>query len=823
MKKPFHFKNIAMRWLFKVYLIIALAVIVIAVILSALFTGLIYANVQSKYMKRPDNDYRNVTVVDVMGLGSLRTGWMADDKLLVMTSDDDTGDHVHYEANSIFLAMNGSWLIKDPGYGSIQQDVAQTYYDTQFASNTIFVDNKAQTVKGVGKMTEVVNSELYGHILGQAPEAYGQYDGKSVLNKFDRHAIMMNHDSESYYILVDDVSSSQEHVYGLNMVHTNRARVELDGKVFNMDGKTMGNHFAVMVDNMIVHYEVVGDAMEFSAPFFQKMGEQFGPLFRANAKKAKAEQFMTVISVDPTYDGATVIDATETLAGRSSNLTCEDPYGWSWSSSNDLGMVVARPLEKDIGLNMFRAGKVGDWMSFAFEVEESGEFYVSLMLGSWSSYAGKWQIYLDGEKIGDLYEAKSFLNSPKQVKLSNEMMQVEAGWHTVKLELVSDPETADLEWGTLISMGRVVLEKEGTSMGYGDTQVVESYDNKNVLGATIRYGLKLNDIVLFNRGKGTMSAGGVSSDGQQANVMGAYEGEITEGFNVIGGTTLSFNDAVQFKADGVMNMSVDYRYGKAPVKNDNKDEYEELEEEGGLDITRPITKLTTSSKADRVVSVRAAADAPYTVMLVVGDGLNRVETIIESTVEDGLVTFTVPKGEHKFEIRGTHNCVFDQYVTKIPNIKTWAGCTEGNVYYVSCYCGANGTETFVVGEAKGHKMVALEAKEPTETENGNIACWQCKVCKKYYADAEGKKELKESDVILLSFKAERDNRNMTILLIVIGVLFLAGIATLLILRFKFGFFTKKKVEKEIPEGETPIMEEIPAENAEQTPPTEGNE
>ncbi len=84
---------------------------------------------------------------------------------------------------------------------------------------------------------------------------------------------------------------------------------------------------------------------------------------------------------------------------------------------------------------------------------------------------------------------------------------------------------------------------------------------------------------------------------------------------------------------------------------------------------------------------------------------------------------------------------------------------------VSCYCGTNGTETFTVGEAKGHKIVAVEAKEPTETENGNIACWQCKVCKVYFADAEGKKELRESDVILLSFKTERDNTTMMIVII----------------------------------------------------------
>ena len=48
MKKLFHFKSIAMRWLFKVYLIIVFAVVAIAIILSALFVNLIFSSVQSQ-------------------------------------------------------------------------------------------------------------------------------------------------------------------------------------------------------------------------------------------------------------------------------------------------------------------------------------------------------------------------------------------------------------------------------------------------------------------------------------------------------------------------------------------------------------------------------------------------------------------------------------------------------------------------------------------------------------------------------------------------------------------------------------------------------
>ncbi len=792
------------------------------------FDKLIYTNISDDFIMQPDDDYMNVTVVEQMGVGSLRTGWGKMDKMLAMISDDYGVDHAHYEANSIFLAMGGQWIIRDPGYGSIQLGVPKTYFDIQYSSNTIVVDGKAQSVKGAGKISEIVNSELYGHILGQAPKAYGKYDGVTLVDKFDRNTIMMNHDSESYYIVIDDLASSQKRVFSWNMNHAKFSRMELDGKVFNPEKVTSGNHLALIDEGKVLHYQFVGEKLDFSQEFFKKSGESFGPLFRASSKSTKEHQFMTVLSIDPEYEGITTIDATADMTARSSNLKHNDPNGWSWSSSNDLGMVIALPMGEMYGLNMFRAQKIGDWMSFAFMVEEAGDYYVSLLLGQWSDYAGKWQIYLDDKPIGDLYSAKSNKNSATTYKLSDELMHVSAGRHTVKLELVADPETEDLEWGTLVSMGQVFLEKADAGLGQGNTQVLESYDDKNVLGATIRYGNLLNDVVLFNRGKGTMTAGGIASDGKQANVMGVYEGDITEGFNVIGGTTLSFNDATLFKADGAMNMSVDYRYGKIPVQNIEMTDLELMEFEEKVDISKPITTLTTTAKADRKVSVLAAADAPYTVMIVTGEGLEREETVLESSVVDGMVTFTVPKGTHTIEILGTHNCVFDQHATRIPNIKTWANCTEGNVYYVSCYCGANGTETFTVGEAKGHKLVALEAKEPTETENGNIACWQCKVCKAYFADAEGKKELKESDVILLSFKQEQDmaeqaqqRQIILIVCIVVGVLLLAATATLLILRFKFGFFTKKKSEEK--EEETKLGEDLTTEATPVETPTEAIE
>ena len=63
MKFNFHFKSIAMRWLFKVYLIIVLAVVAIAVILSMLFSSLIFSTVQSQATDYAQG-FENLSLVD---------------------------------------------------------------------------------------------------------------------------------------------------------------------------------------------------------------------------------------------------------------------------------------------------------------------------------------------------------------------------------------------------------------------------------------------------------------------------------------------------------------------------------------------------------------------------------------------------------------------------------------------------------------------------------------------------------------------------------------------------------------------------------------
>ncbi len=88
-----------------------------------------------------------------------------------------------------------------------------------------------------------------------------------------------------------------------------------------------------------------------------------------------------------------------------------------------------------------------------------------------------------------------------------------------------------------------------------------------------------------------------------------------------------------------------------------------------------------------------------------------------------------------------------------------ATCTEdGNIAYWVCQtCGAyfadgqgNTSLTWdeIVVPAIGHTLVKTEAKDPTATENGNIAYWTCQNCGKLFRDEAGTQEITLEETIL---------------------------------------------------------------------------
>ncbi|MBE6947195.1 MAG: DUF4962 domain-containing protein [Ruminococcaceae bacterium] len=738
------------------------------------FEKLVYTNISDAYIWPPDDDYMNVTVLEQMGIGALRTGWGELDKLMMLYSDDYPYHHTHWENNSIYFALDGEWLIRDPGYGSITTGAPKTDYDMKYAVNSIYVDNKPQSVKDVGDISEIFNTELYGQVRGSAPDAFGKYNDESVLSRFDRDVIMFNHDSASYYVVIDDLASSQERTYGWNMVFTGWERFELDNEEWDHTQEKEANHFAMLKNGKVLHQYFVGESLTFFSTYFTKAGESYGPLFRANTKTTvKSKQFMTVINAEAEYDGVTAIDSTPLQNVRSTKTSQENPDGFSWFSSHTYGQGIARPLGPDgYKATMFRADQVGDWMSYPFYVEEGGTFLVSLKIGHFQEYGGTWQIYLDGELVAENVAPRSLTS--RFIPISFGKREITEGKHMIKVVLVGDTNPQGEEWGTLISMGEILLKKEGASLGNGSVEVLESYDTDKLIGATIRYGTVLNDVILSNKGTDAISAGNVSTNGKQAAILGLYEGEIKEGYSLLNGTSLKYGETTLVTADTAMDVTVDFRLSRYPVKNTDDDEELELDED--FSFKNPKTLLNVSTEKAGTLSIYVGTDAPFTVTV---NGQT-----VEAAYADGMLTVSVWEGTQNLEIIGTHHCVFDQRLTGLGNVKTWADCFNANEYYMSCLCGKNGEETFLEGAPKGHRIVAVKAQDPTETEEGCIAHFSCKNCDKLFADAEGKMELLRSDVVISKLIPAAPEANGWMIWLAVGGVILLGAAAVLVVLLK---------------------------------------
>ena len=101
-----------------------------------------------------------VSVIESLGYGALRTGFVGGDMMLTLKANDSqmTG-HNHYDQNSIMLNVGGNWLMKDPGVGGYYyKDPATVAFYDKTGHSTILVDGAAQSVMGKGTTEQVIGS-----------------------------------------------------------------------------------------------------------------------------------------------------------------------------------------------------------------------------------------------------------------------------------------------------------------------------------------------------------------------------------------------------------------------------------------------------------------------------------------------------------------------------------------------------------------------------------------------------------------------------------------------------------------------------------------
>lgn len=101
------------------------------------------------------------------------------------------------------------------------------------------------------------------------------------------------------------------------------------------------------------------------------------------------------------------------------------------------------------------------------------------------------------------------------------------------------------------------------------------------------------------------------------------------------------------------------------------------------------------------------------------------------------------------------------------NAKAETCTTAGNIECYKCtrcekfFADQDGNQELaqdqVIIPATGHAMEKTEAKEATCTEDGNSEYWTCRTCGKFFADADGEKEIKENSWIINASHHGEDN------------------------------------------------------------------
>jgi len=254
---------------------------------SKALDGLLYTLTDDFDAYTPSHDMYSYYIGEV-GWLVLRSSWEIDKPMLVFTSSQSDTGHNHYDTNSFFITQNGETLLVDPGYGAFKGD--GILYGDAYGHNTMYVDGGAQSVKGGGSLKNVLSSPLLGYGIGSGADSYEL----GLVDRFDRHMIMVNYNTP-YYVLIDDVSCSEVHDLSFRFNFDYSKSLEANGEALSLGSSIVSKSFVATSEKGTELY--LNFAKEHTFSYGDYKGA-FGKLLDLNVDNTKNASVLGVISVD---------------------------------------------------------------------------------------------------------------------------------------------------------------------------------------------------------------------------------------------------------------------------------------------------------------------------------------------------------------------------------------------------------------------------------------------------------------------------------------------------------------------------------------------
>ncbi|RAV09739.1 S-layer homology domain-containing protein [Paenibacillus contaminans] len=471
------------------------------------------------------------TVLDTIGWAALRSGWKEDDMLLAFIANRSTMGHNHYDQNSFQIAVNGTWIASDPGYADFSAG-PKNDFTMKLGHSTIQVDGKGQSSKGGGTMTKGMLAPGYDYVKGSAAGAYGN----PKLDKFDRHIVYVKPD---YYVILDDLKADVPRSFDWVLFNGGVTEFAVDGKQGQFSTPAAGNDLFINNGKATLNAKFLSQTPLNMTVGMYPGAETYGNYTKvASHEKSDQYRFLTVLKAQAAPPTGSVY--------MKDLLPPPDTSGKEYKIVSALGQSLV----------FYRSTEQGDYITFEFDVKESGNYKLNGHFFKNTVY-GKWQTYIDGVKAGEVYDGYGAAVAPADPFPLGEMY-LEAGKHRVKFEYAGKNDNSTYAYMGVNAIELTLAGKEQEIKPVKKTIDASLLQGDGATGAKVNRddASGVTDLVLFKTGEAPYTIDDVQSDADQA-VVSLNNGQTAVGYHMTRGTQLQYAGKTLVQGASMMQASLE--------------------------------------------------------------------------------------------------------------------------------------------------------------------------------------------------------------------------------------------------------------------------